>query len=253
MYQDFIELYHEIALNVLKFKNNRAELVDILIRAMPEAQKDRDFAVYKRQQRLGKLKLAQEYMANPEWINPFSFFMFFNSYLASGLGNASTRLKPQLDVNWRTWIDNLVLELSIDCSRVNVAQAKKQMPYPDNGEQHHPFANRAHYFAVNDGWLQNYYQITDKVTVDLLWRLANYATNRLPPDPNTTIPDEIQFIEDFNAVAPRLRSKPLLSSGLNWMNPGVWIRTPYTNYQKYHQVFNPMFTDPNLPLRRYSR
>ena len=223
-YQDFIELYNQIAKNVLTFKGNRKRLAEILIGAMPRPQLGRVFQVHGNGW-MTKLELATLYLDNPEWLNPFSFFVFFNAYLP-----------PNRVDNWNAWINNLGKAFSID--EKLIAKAIAQMPWPLNADQHYPqHANNAHYFNVLDGWMQNYFEINDKDTVERLWRLADYAANRLPPYPNTKDPVEQQFIKDFNTVAPRLRTEPLLSAGLNWMNPGVWIRAAYTRYQDYYQVF----------------
>lgn len=225
MYKDFIELYNQIAQKVLTFENNRKKLVEILMGAMPRAQLGKVFTVDGKGE-MTKLELATKYLNNPEWMNPFSFFIFLNAYLP-----------PNPVGNWNSWMDNLGRAFAINKTLVD--NAKMQMPWPDNGNQHYPqYANRAHYFNVLDGWMQNYFEINDPDTVTRLWRLATYATYKLPPDPNTKDPVEKQFINDFNAVAPRLRRNvALMSAGLNWMNPGVWIRASYTRYQDYYQVF----------------
>jgi hypothetical protein len=222
-YADFIELYNQIAKKVLLYKDQREKLADILITSMPNAQRNREFQVAGNG-RMTKLQLAKIYKENPGWMNPFSFFAFFNLYLP-----------PNRVGNWKTWLANLGGAFALDAGLVE--RAKNQMPWPHEEDQHYREHTPAHYFETLDGWMQNYHEITDKDVVDRLWRLADYATNKLPPNPETKDDIEKQFIKDFNAIAPILRVEPMLTAGLNWMNPGVWIRIARVRYADYYPIF----------------
>lgn len=219
-YQTFINLYNEIAQKVLTYENNRMGLITILNRALPAIQTRRDFQV-RGGSRMTKGELLNIYAQNPEYMNPFSFFIFFNAYV---------RTPGYLYGNWSAWMRGLVGQLGIKAA----IPGANALPL----NEHHAdlfIGNPPDYFSVLDGWLQRYYDLLDKDVATRLWRLAKYATCNLPPAPNATNPTARQFIEDFNDVAPRLQMNAgLMSAGLNWMNPGVWVRANYTDYHTYY-------------------
>lgn len=225
-YQTFINLYNEIAKKVLTYHDKRAELVKILQEAIPIThQKKQDFQVtgtQEQRRRITKEDLLNIYAEKPKTMNPFSFFALFNAYIRRG----------GLYGNWSAWMRGLVCQLKIDA---DIPDAEGLPINVHHGELFHP-GNPPEYFSVLDGWLQTYYVLMPEEVVERLWRLAKYATYKLPPEPRTNDSDARQFIDDFNDVAPRLKemNSGLMSAGLNWMNPGVWVRANYTNYNAYY-------------------
>lgn len=225
-YHRFINLYNAIAQEVLKYKDKRELLVKILRQAIPPAQVESVIQVHDRAP-ITKMELLDIYAQHSEWMNPFSFFAFFSTFLGGPAG---------LYGNWRAWMEELVGQLGINAALPPETVFPMAVHHP---ELYHP-GNPPDYFSVLDGWLQTHYLLTNKDVVDRLWRLAEYATYKLPPNPiainpNALDPNARQFMEDFNDIAPRLiMSSGLMSGGLNWMNPGVWVRANYTEYYEYN-------------------
>jgi hypothetical protein len=99
-----------------------------------------------------------------------------------------------------------------------------------------------------DGWLQMYRELGNGNLPDVLWNVADYATNNPPPDPAQakTNANINSFIKDFNSAQSKLRivNAALLCGGLNWLNPWNWPRVGGNemnacggNYQGYYDKY----------------
>jgi len=226
-FKQFINLYNAIAKKVLDPKNKQKELTNILYDVMPEGQRNLPIAADP-DGNMTKGKMLDFYMKNPETMNPFTFFAFFNTYVRPG----------GLYNNWSAWIRGVCGSLGVTAE---IPESEDGLPVGG----HHPCLFHTpppQYFSVLDGWFQGYRNIQLEDTVNRLWNLAEYAASNQPPDPNDNTAEKARFRRDFNLVTPLLNMNTgLMSGGLNWMNPGVWIRANYIIYRDYYQVFNENF------------
>lgn len=232
-FEQFINLYNAIAKKILDYKDKRKELTDILDAvmqsdAMPEGQRDQAITFNFDGPRTKEWLLKEFYMENPETMNPFTFFAFFNTYVQQG----------GLYNNWSAWIRGVCGSLGVTAE---IPESEDGLPVGG----HYPCLfpdGTPNYFSVLDGWFQGYRNIQLEDTVNRLWNLAEYAASNQPPDPNDNTAEKARFRRDFNLVTPLLNMNTgLMSGGLNWMNPGVWIRANYIIYRDYYQVFNENF------------
>jgi hypothetical protein len=229
--KEFHEFYQAVAKQVLTYRNNRKSLAEILLKSIPPEDPKSNITLTDRTT-TNKKEIAYDFIKNPVLISPFSFFMFFNDYI----GTKEHTIWPR----WNAWTQSLITELSL-------APAIKSPQRQDLPYRVHPHS-RAHYFEVMDGWLQMYRELGNGNLPDVLWNVADYATNNPPPDPAQakTNANINSFIKDFNSAQSKLRivNAALLCGGLNWLNPWNWPRVGGNemnacggNYQGYYDKY----------------